>query len=59
MNEAVSIQPKDDDQIYRQVDCKYIYNLAVSSLTGPGTYRVYANIGGANVMNAPGVFDLR
>lgn len=43
------------------VDCKYIYNLDVSSLgalaTRDGTYYVYVNIGG-NLAN-PAVFDLR
>jgi hypothetical protein len=48
INEAESIQPKDTGQYYRQVDCKYIYNLAVSSLNGVGTYTVWARIGGMN-----------
>ena len=30
INEAESIQPKDTGKFYRQVDCKYIYNLDVS-----------------------------
>jgi hypothetical protein len=58
VNEADSIQPKDTGIYYRQVDCKYIYNLDVSSLNGHGTYSVWANIGGVNVPN-PAVFDLR
>ena len=58
VNEAESIQPKDTGIYYRQVDCKYIYNLDVSSLNGQGTYSVWANIGGVNVPN-PAVFDLR
>jgi hypothetical protein len=58
INEADSIQPKDTGIYYRQVDCKYIYNLDVSSLSGHGTYSVWANIGGVNVPN-PAVFDLR
>lgn len=58
LNEDLSIQPKDTGEFYRQVDCKYIYNLAVGELDGPGTYKVYANIGGTNA-SAPGVFDLR
>jgi hypothetical protein len=58
VNEAESIQPKDIGQFFRQVDCKYIYNLDVSSLTGQGTYRVYARIDGQNVAD-PAVFDIR
>lgn len=58
VNEALSVQPKDTDGIFRQVDCKYIYNLDVSSLRGTGTYRVYANIGGVNVLD-PAQFDLK
>ena len=58
VNEAVSVQPKDTDGIFRQVDCKYIYNLDVSSLDGSGTYYVYANIAGVNVPD-PAKFDLK
>jgi hypothetical protein len=58
INEVDSIQPKDDGVYFRQVDCKYIYNLAVSSLKGQGTYKVYANIGETNLSD-PAVFDLR
>jgi hypothetical protein len=58
VNEAVSVQPSDTDALFRQVDCKYIYNLSVSSLTGTGTYRVYANIDGVNVPD-PAKFDLK
>lgn len=58
VNEDLSVQPKDTGEFYRQVDCKYIYNLAVNRLDGPGTYRVYANIDGAN-LEAPAKFDLR
>jgi hypothetical protein len=57
INEAESVQPKDTGEFYRQVDCKYIYNLSVSSLTGQGTYRVYVNIGGN--LAEPAKFDLR
>jgi hypothetical protein len=57
INEADSIQPKDTGIYYRQVDCKYIYNLAVSSLNGPGTYYVYANIN--RNLPVPAKFDLR
>jgi hypothetical protein len=58
VNEAQSVQPKDDGTYYRQVDSKYIYNLSVSSLTGAGTYYVWVNIGGTNLLS-PAVFDLR
>jgi len=58
INEAESIQPKDTGQFYRQVDCKYIYNLDVRSLSGTGTYTVWARIGGTNVP-VPATFDLR
>jgi hypothetical protein len=58
INEAESIQPKDTGQFYRQVDCKYIYNLDVSSLSGQGTYRVYARINNMNLAD-PAIFDLR
>jgi hypothetical protein len=58
VNEDYSVQPKDTGQFYRQVDCKYIYNLDVSSLSGVGTYSVWAHIDGTNVDNSA-VFDLR
>ena len=40
------------------MDCKYIYNLDVTSLSGPGTYQVYARIAGVD-LNDPAVFGLR
>jgi hypothetical protein len=58
VNEAESIQPKDTGQYYRNVDCKYIYNLDVSSLNGQGTYTVWVRIGGQNIQ-VPATFDLR
>jgi hypothetical protein len=58
INEAESIQPKDTGQFYRNVDCKYIYNLDVSSLNGAGTYTVWVRIGGVN-LQVPATFDLR
>jgi len=58
VNEADSVQPKDTGEYYRQVDCKYIYNLSVSSLDGVGSYNVWVNIGGTNVQ-APAQFDLK
>ena len=45
-NEAMTIQPQDSDGVFRIVDCKYMYNLATSSLMGAGTYEVYATIDG-------------
>lgn len=58
-NETVdSVQPKDTGVYFRNVDCKYIYNLDVSTLTGQGTYRVYANINGVRVLLSPAKFDL-
>ena len=45
-NEPVTIQPQDNDGIFRIVDCKYMYNLATRSLMGPGTYDVVATIDG-------------
>jgi hypothetical protein len=58
INEAASIQPRDTGQYYRQVDCKYIYNLDVTSLTGVGTYTVWVLIDGEYIQ-APATFDLR
>ncbi|HEX2454604.1 MAG TPA: hypothetical protein VHI99_12950 [Vicinamibacterales bacterium] len=46
VNETDTIQPKDDDSVFRVVDCKYMYNLATASLPGPGKYRVEAIING-------------
>jgi hypothetical protein len=58
INEGESIQPKDTGQFYRQVDCKYIYNLDVSSLSGAGTYTVWVRINDMNIQ-VPATFDLR
>jgi hypothetical protein len=58
VNEAESIQPKDTGQFYRQVDCKYIYNLDVTSLSGVGTYTVWVRINGGNIQ-VPATFDLK
>jgi hypothetical protein len=57
VNEPLSIQPQDDDGIFRTVDCKYMYNLATSSLSGVGTYTVYATIGSTTFK--VGTFDLK
>jgi hypothetical protein len=58
VNDPVSIQPADNDGLFRIVDCKYMYNLATSSLSGIGRYEVEVVINGVPV---PGVafFDLR
>ena len=58
INEADSVQPKDTGQYYRQVDCKYIYNLDVSSLSGQGTYTVWVVIDGTKIP-VPATFDVR
>jgi hypothetical protein len=57
VNEPLSIQPQDDNKIYRIVDCKYMYNLATSSLSGVGTYTVKATIGTTTFTVA--TFDLK
>lgn len=57
VNEPTSVQPKDDDEFFRIVDCKYMYNLATSSLLGRGRYRVEAVIGG-NPVGGAAEFDL-
>jgi hypothetical protein len=57
VNDATSIQPADNNSLYRIVDCKYMYNLAIGSLPGAGTYTVYATIGTTKFTVAS--FDLR
>ncbi len=58
VNEVLSIQPNDNNGIFRVVDCKLMYNLATSSLSGAGTYHVYAVINGVPV-SSPATFDLK
>jgi len=58
VNEPLSIQPNDNNGIFRVVDCKLMYNLATSSLSGVGTYTVSAVINGTPASN-PAVFDLK
>jgi hypothetical protein len=58
VNEPISIQPNDSNGIFRVVDCKLMYNLATSSLSGVGTYHVYAVINGVSATNEA-VFDLK
>jgi hypothetical protein len=57
VNEPQTIQPQDNDGVFRIVDCKYMYNLATSSLMGSGTYEVYATIDGTTFFVAS--FDLK
>jgi hypothetical protein len=56
-NEILAAQSKDTGGVYRQVDCKYIYNLDASSL-GTGQFKVYVNINGVPV-DGYGQFGLR
>ena len=42
----MTIQPQDHNGIFRIVECKYMYNLATSSLMGAGKYNVVATIDG-------------
>lgn len=55
--EPLTIQPNDTNNLFRIVDCKYMYNLATSSLSGTGTYTVYATINGSKF--TVGSFDLK
>jgi hypothetical protein len=58
INEPISIQPFDNDMNFRIVDCKYMYNLATSSLSGVGRYKVEVVISG-NPASGAAQFDLR
>jgi hypothetical protein len=58
VNEPLTIQPSDDNSLFRQVDCKYAYNLATSSLSGAGRYTVSAVVGGHQA-SGEASFDLR
>jgi hypothetical protein len=58
VNEPVSIQPADDNGVFRVVDCKLMYNLATSSLFGVGTYKVEVKIDGV-LANGNATFDLK
>jgi hypothetical protein len=57
VNEPLTIQPQDNNGLFRIVDCKYMYNLATSSLSGAGTYTVKATIGATTF--TVGTFDLK
>ena len=58
VSEVASIQPFDNDSVFRIVDCKYMYNLDVRSLNGAGTYKVEAAFGTSTAMG-PAYFSLR
>ncbi len=58
VSEVASIQPFDNDSVFRVVDCKYMYNLDVRSLTGAGTYKVEAVLGSSAALG-PAYFSLR
>jgi hypothetical protein len=59
VNETVdSVQPKDTGDYFRNVDCKLIYNLDVSTLDGVGNYTVSADFG-AGPVNDPALFGLK
>jgi hypothetical protein len=58
VTEPVSIQPNDENGSFRVVDCKYMYNLSTSSLSGTGRYRVEAVVNGS-VASGAAEFDLR
>ena len=57
VNEPETIQPQDNNGVFRIVDCKYMYNLATGSLMGAGTYNVFATIDGTTFPVA--TFDLK
>jgi hypothetical protein len=50
----------DSGTAFRNVDCKYMYNLATSSLHGTGTYRVEVSLdGGTTTIPDPASFQLK
>ena len=58
VNEPETVQPQDNNGLFRIVDCKYMYNLATSSLSGAGTYNVFVKINSV-MASGPAVFDLK
>jgi len=56
--EELSSAQGDTTGQFRQIDGKYMYNLKAESLQ-KGSFKVYMVIGGTQVMNNPGVFELR
>ena len=59
VNEPTTIQPNDNNGDFRVVDCKYMYNLATSSLSGPGRYQVEAIVDGSTPATGAATFDVR
>ena len=59
VNEPISVQPPASDDSFRIVDCKYMYNLATSSLSGPGHYSVTVLINGTTLAVGSAEFDIR
>ncbi len=58
VNEIATVQQAfDNGNVFRVVDCKYQYVLAIRSLPGAGTYRAEIKINGETVGTAQ--FDLR
>lgn len=57
-NEDYSVQPKDTGVYFRNVDCKLIYNLDVSTLKGAGAYKVQADFGEGPGLD-PALFGLK
>jgi len=47
-----SVQKADNNGIFRVADCKYMYNLAIPSLAGVGTYRVDIDIPNGTVIGS-------
>ena len=58
INEPLTIQPSDNDGMFRKVDSKYMYNLDVRSLLGAGTYEVRVMIDGVPA-SGPAIFKLQ
>jgi hypothetical protein len=58
VNEVVSQSAADTTGYFRVIDCKYFYNLDVSSLPGAGGYTVEALINGTPATN-PAKFLLK
>ncbi len=56
--DPLSAQSNGNDAGFRILDCKYIYNLATSSLPGPGQYKVEAVINGIPAVGAA-IINLR
>ena len=57
MEELSSAQGDTSGQ-FRQIDSKYMYNLKAETL-GKANFKVYMVVDGVQVMNNPGVFELR